>query len=75
MNWKHAYLKTNKDGFLQWHGDMPEYDKKLVIYTNGYFFIDTFIFEDDGNAELEENFSADDFYWCELEKPDIGNGG
>ncbi len=47
--------------------------KKLVIYTNGYFFIDTFIFEDDGNAELEENFSADDFYWCELEKPDTGN--
>ena len=75
MNWKHAYTKPNKDGFLQWHGDMPEYGKELVIYTNGYFFIDTFIFEDDGNAELEENFSADDLYWCELEKPDIGNGG
>lgn len=70
MDWKHAYLKPNKNGFLQWRGDLPDYDKELVIYTNGYFHINNFIFEDDGNAELEGNFSADDFYWCELEAPD-----
>lgn len=73
MNWKHAYLKPNKDGFLQWHGDMPEYDDLILVYADGYYNIDSFIFGD-GEGELEESF-ANDFYWCKLEEPDTGNGG
>ncbi|EHJ56115.1 hypothetical protein HMPREF9318_00075 [Streptococcus urinalis FB127-CNA-2] len=73
MNWKHTYLKPNKNGFFQWCGDLPDYDVPLLVYADGYFHIDTFIYGD-GEAELEESF-ANDFYWCELEVPDTGNGG
>lgn len=73
MNWKHAYSKQYKDGTLQWCGDLPDYDVAILVYSDGYFHIDTFIYGD-GEAELEESF-ANDFYWCYIEAPETGTEG
>lgn len=82
MNWKHAYLRNatdeeNKELGCEeiWGGELPELDEEVLIYQNGHYSIDymTDVDVDGGLALYDSDY--DDFYWCELEAPDTGNGG
>lgn len=82
MDWKHAYLRKATDEEKKelgceeiWGGELPELDEEVLIYQNGHYSIDYMTDIDvDGGLALYDN-DYDDFYWCELEVPDTGNGG
>ena len=82
MNWKHAYLikATEEEKYFYnysneiWYGELPNIDSQILVYKGGYFNIDEWTWDADG-LFLVENDDYKDFYWCELEEPDTGNGG
>ncbi|WP_070043581.1 hypothetical protein [Streptococcus agalactiae] len=79
MNWKHAYLRKATEEEIEvlgcediWDGDVPDIYVTILIYQNGNYDIDYMDDVDVGFALSNNDY--DDFYWCELEKPDTGNG-
>lgn len=79
MNWKHCYLrKTTEEEKVVfdcdevWDGQIPEIDEDVLIYQNGHYDVDCMTDVDVGVALYNNDY--DDFHWCELEAPDIGNG-
>ncbi|PCH13868.1 hypothetical protein A9Y57_00136 [Streptococcus parauberis] len=79
MNWKHAYLRKATEEEIEvlgcediWDGDVPDIYVTILIYQKGNYDIDYMDDVDVGFALYNNDY--DDFYWCELEKPDTGNG-
>lgn len=75
MNWKHCYLrkadKEEYDYFASediWAGEVPYLDEDILVYKDGYFDVDCMTDIDSGIALYNNDY--DDFYWCELEKPE-----
>lgn len=80
MNWKYAYLRKateeEKDFYNSdeiWGGELPNVDRQILVYKDGYFNIDEWSCDNEGFYLIENN-DYTDFYWCELEKSDTGNG-
>lgn len=80
MDWKHCYLrKTTEEEKVEfgcdegWDGQIPELDEDVLIYQNGHYDVDCMTDVDIGIALYNNDY--DDFYWCEIEAPDTGNGG
>ncbi|QBX14657.1 hypothetical protein Javan149_0037 [Streptococcus phage Javan149] len=55
-----------------WDGQIPELDGDVLIYQNDHYDVDCMTDVDTGIALYNNDY--DDFYWCEIEAPDIGNG-
>ncbi|HEO4177405.1 TPA: hypothetical protein ACQ0F8_001979 [Streptococcus agalactiae] len=81
MNWKHCYLRkaTQEEGenFSHddiWGGEIPSEDGKILVYKDGFYSIDDWVYDLDA-AGLSENYDYTDFHWCELEEPETENEG